>query len=178
MEIDKYILDKLHNGDYEAFDMVFDKYHRYLYVIAYRYFKDESAAEDAVQYVFMRLWENKNIFDYRQGIKNLLFTILKNYVLNEIRHNNLAVQKHYEMAQKQETVTEFLQEVEKRDTKKYLYELIKKLPLQKRIVCMLKINKDLSNEEVAKKMKISVNTVKSHYQSALKTLRMQLNNLF
>ncbi|MDR2556411.1 MAG: RNA polymerase sigma-70 factor [Bacteroidales bacterium] len=178
MEIESKFLEKLHNGDYEAFDMVFNKYHRYLYVVAYRYLKDESASEDAVQYVFTRLWENKNVFDYRQGIKNLLFTILKNYVLNEIRHNNLAVQKHYEIAQKQETSVDFLQEIEQRDSKKYLNKLIKKLPMQKRIVCMLKINMDLSNEEVAKKMKISVNTVKSHYQSALKTLRMQLNNLF
>jgi RNA polymerase sigma-70 factor (ECF subfamily) len=172
------VLMLLHNGEHKAFEMIFDKYHKYLFVIAYKYLKDKNAAEDAVQYTFTRLWEKKNVFDYKQGIKNLLFTILKNHILNDIRHNNLIVQKHYEIAQTTQVSADFLQQMEEKDAKQYLYGLVKKLPLQKRIVCMLKIYKDLSNEEVAKTMKISVNTVKSHYSHAIKTLKTQLTNTF
>ena len=93
--IDYELLIQLKDGNEKAFSAVFETYHRYLYVLACRYLMSESYAEDAVQYTFMRLWEGRETFDYKTGIKNLLFTILKNYILNEIRHNNLVIQKLY-----------------------------------------------------------------------------------
>ena len=83
-ETDSLLLKKLRKGDEQAFCQIFDQYHRYLYVLASRYLMSESYAEDAVQYTFMKLWEGRTFFDFRSGIRNLLFTILKNYVLNEM----------------------------------------------------------------------------------------------
>ena len=61
--------------------------------------KSEEEAEDAVQYLFMKLWEQRETFSFESGIRSLLFTILKNYILNELRHRNLVFEKLYEMAQ-------------------------------------------------------------------------------
>ncbi len=177
-ELDFAVLDLLRSGNEKAFKIVFDKYHRYLYVVAYRYLMSQDAAEDAVQYTFVRLWEKRENFDYKAGIKNLLFTILKHYVLNEIKHNNTVLQKHYEISQNISIAADDLTEyIDKKDKRAYIYKKIKELPVQKRIICMLKIQKGLSNEEIANTMKISVNTVKSHYNSALKTLKISLKEL-
>lgn len=43
--------------DKEAFNVVYRKYHHYLYALALRYLKDEEMAQDAVQHVFVKLWE-------------------------------------------------------------------------------------------------------------------------
>ncbi|MPM57091.1 hypothetical protein SDC9_103909 [bioreactor metagenome] len=138
----------------------------------------DSYAEDAVQYTFMRLWEGRDTFDYKTGIKNLLFTILKNYILNEIRHNNLVIQKNYELAQSTEEMeTEFLHELEDADFKAHLYRLIDQLTPQKKEVCLLKIQQGMSNQEVADAMHISVSTVKSHYTQVIKLLRSQLDKI-
>jgi len=135
--IDNYLLIQLRDGNEKAFSVVFETYHRYLYVLACRYLMSNSYAEDAVQFTFMRLWEGRETFDYDSGIKNLLFTILKNHILNELRHNNLAIQKNFEMAQlTEETEVSFLHDLEDTDFRTHLYKLIEKLPLQKReVVC-------------------------------------------
>lgn len=169
---------QLRDGNEKAFSLVFDTYHRYLYVLACRYLMSDSYAEDAVQYTFMRLWEGRETFDYKTGIKNLLFTMLKNYILNEIRHNNLVIQKNYELAQLTEELdTDFLHELEDADFKSHLYQLIEQLPPQKREVCLLKIQRGMSNQEVADVMHISVPTVKSHYTQVIKLLRLQLDKI-
>ena len=64
--------------------LFFERYNRLLYALAYRYFKSGEEAEDAVQYTFMKLWEQRTNFSFESGIRSLLFTILKNYILNEL----------------------------------------------------------------------------------------------
>jgi len=178
IHIDYEVLMQLRDGNEKAFSAVFDTYHRYLYVLACRYLMSDSYAEDAVQHTFMRLWEGRETFDYKTGIKNLLFTILKNYMLNEIRHNNLVIQKNYELAQfNEEMEAGFLHNLEDADFKTHLYKLIEQLPPQKREVCLLKIQQGLTNQEVADAMNISIPTVKSHYTQVIKLLRSQLNKL-
>lgn len=178
IHIDYKLLMQLRDGNEKAFSVIFDTYHRYLYVLASRYLMSDSYAEDAVQYTFMRLWEGRETFDYKTGIKNLLFTILKNYILNEIRHNNLVIKKNYELAQlTEEMEMNFMREFEDADLKSHLYKLIAQLPPQKREVCLLKIQQGLSNQEVAETMNISVPTVKSHYTQVIKLLRSQLDKI-
>lgn len=178
IHIDYELLVQLSHGDEKAFVLVFDTYHKYLYVLASRYLMSDSYAEDAVHYTFMKLWEKRSTFDYSKGIKNLLFTILKNYVLNELKHNNMAVQNNYQLAQFSETVEkDFLSKIELSDLKSHLYDLIERLPAQKRTVCLLKIKQGLTNQEVADEMDVSIVTVKSHYTQALKFLRAEMGKL-
>ncbi|MEA4839407.1 MAG: RNA polymerase sigma-70 factor [Bacteroidales bacterium] len=178
IHIDYELLMKLRDGNEKAFSVVFETYHRYLYVLACRYLMSDSYAEDAVQYTFMRLWEGRETFDYKTGIKNLLFTILKNYILNEIRHNNLVIQKNYELAQfTEEMETDFLHELEDADFRAHLYRLIDQLAPQKKEVCLLKIQQGMSNQEVADAMNISILTVKSHYTQVIKLLRSQIDKI-
>jgi RNA polymerase sigma-70 factor (ECF subfamily) len=54
---------------------------------------------------------------------------------------------------------------------------VEKLPPQKREVCLLKIQKGMTNQEVAEAMNISIPTVKSHYTQVIKLLRSQLDKL-
>ena len=88
-DFDQKLYDDLRRGKEYAFAAVFDRYHRLLYTIAYRFLKSEEEAEDAVQYLFMKLWEQRETFSFESGIRSLLFTILKNYILNEFSHRSL-----------------------------------------------------------------------------------------
>lgn len=178
LNMDERLLKRLGAGDENAFAQVFDQYHRLLYALAYRYLKSMEDAEDAVQYTFMKLWEQHRIFDFSTGVRSLLFTILKNYILNELRHQRIVLEKQYEMAQAGETVEpDFTEMLADNDLKKHLYDIIDCLPGQKREVCLLKIEQGLSNQEIADKMQISVPTVKSHYTQAIKILRSGIGKL-
>lgn len=165
-------LKRLQEGDLAAFSFLFDRYNRLLYAIAYRYLKSRVEAEDAVQYTFMKVWEQRCSLDFNGGVRSLLFTILKHYALNELRHQQIVWEKHEEMIRAGEKEEEdFLVMLEKKEFSRYLHQAIAQLPPQKREICKLKINRGLSNQEIAEEMGITVPTVKSHYTQAIKMLR-------
>ncbi len=178
-EDDGMSVDSLRLGDMRAFTAIYERYHRMLYVLAYKYLKDTSAAEDAVQQVFLKLWEARSLLVPDMNLRNYLYTMLKNHVLNEIRDNNLTVEKNYELAQASpEYEDELLDKLEEKDMMARLYEAIERLPEQKRQVCLYKLRGNLSNQDIADKMGISVPTVKTHYAQAIKMLRKHFEKLF
>lgn len=169
---DEVLVDSLRQGNEQAFATIWERYHRMLYALAFKYLKDQDAAQDALQQVFLKLWETRRMLTIRVNLKNYLYTMLKNHVLNEIRNHNCAIEKYYELAQEaEEYEEEIIRKIEDREMKQEIRKAIDRLPFQKRQVCLLKWNEALSNQEIAERMHISVPTVKSHYSEALKLLR-------
>ena len=159
--------------DKEAFTVVYHKYHHYLYSLAFRYLKDVELAEDAVQHVFVKLWDSARYIDVGINMKNYLYTMTKNFVLNQIRDNKEMISLNYENAQIEITdeSSDVVSIMEDKQLLSLLYEGIQHLPPQKKEICHLKIDENKSNQEIAEEMGISVNTVKSHYQESVKMLR-------
>ncbi len=174
VDFDAQLCMQLQKGDEEAFAKAFTQYNRLLYAIAYRFLKSSEEAEDAVQHTFMRLWEERKRLNFRNGIRSLLYTILRHYVLNELRHRTIVYEKNYELAQETEEADEsFLHIYEEQDLRNQLLRAINKLPSQKSVICNMKLRKGLSNQEIAERMHLTVATVKSHYTQAIKMLRRE-----
>ena len=107
------------------------------------------------------MWEARSLLMVNVNLRNYLYTMLKNHVLNEIRNNNSAVEKNYEIVQSApEYEDELLIKIEEQDMMSHFYQAIDHLPEQKRQVCLYKLKGNLSNQEIADKMNISVPTVK------------------
>lgn len=169
---DHELLELLKDKNEKAFTVIYDRYHKLLYVVAYKYLKDEEPAKDAVQQIFFKLWESHAALNININLKNYLFTMLKNHVLNEIRNNLTALEKNYELSQSVvEYEDEIIARLEDHELREQLYKAINKLPEQKRIVCLYKLKENYSNQDIATKMKISIPTVKTHYSQAIKMLR-------
>lgn len=177
VDFDEQLYISLKCGKEEAFAYVFDRYHRLLYALAYRYLKSEPEAKDAVQYTFMRLWEHRESFEFSEGLRSLLFTILKNYILNELRHQRIVLEKHNELLQQDKEEEDAMKALEDADFRRHLRAAIGKLPPQKQKICLMKIKQGLSNQEIATKLHITVPTVKSHYTQAIKQLRCIIDKL-
>ena len=73
--------------DKEAFTIIYQKYHQYLYALAYRFLKDSDMAEDAVQQVFVKFWEIIHEIEVDISLKNYLYSMTKNHILNQFRKN-------------------------------------------------------------------------------------------
>ncbi|WP_418823144.1 RNA polymerase sigma factor [Parabacteroides johnsonii] len=175
---DEYLLALLGKGDEQAFTIIYQRYHKLLYVVAYKYLKNDCSAKDSVQQIFYRLWESRSVLIINMNLRNYLYTMLKNHLLNEIRNNYMAMGKNYELAQeKVEYEDDLLDNIEKKEIEEQLYRAINGLPEQKKQVCLYKLRGNLSNLEIANKMGISVPTVKTHYAQAVKMLREHFNKL-
>jgi len=175
---DQNLLTLLHEGSEDAFTTIYNRYHKLLYVVAYTYLKSAFMAEDAVHSVFLKLWESRTSLTIQTNMRNYLYTMMKNHVLNEIRDNYTAIEKNYEITRLTcEYEDELLTKIEEQDLRKHFYNAINHLSSQKKEVCLLKLQGNLSNKEIADLMKVSVPTVKTHFSQAIKTLRMYLSKL-
>ena len=175
---DDMLLSRLQNGDEKAFTAIYERYNKMLYVLAYKYLKDTFLAEDIVQQVFLKLWESRSLFVGSVHLRNYLYTMTKNLVLNEIRDIVSDMEKNYAVIQNAPEFEDKLQSaLEEKDLFQHFYKILAELPEQKRKVCLLKIRDNLSNQEVADKLHISVPTVKSHYSQAIKLLRDKMGRL-
>ncbi|OKZ07573.1 MAG: RNA polymerase subunit sigma-70 [Bacteroides oleiciplenus] len=175
---DEALFALIEKGDERAFTQAYDRYHKLLYVLAYRYLMNVNMAEDVVQHVFSRLWEFRTELRVGISLKNYLFTMTKNHVLNLIRNENSAITKNYEMAQSAPAYEDNLMEdLEKKELMSNFYKAVDMLPVQKREICLMKVREELTNQEIAERMKLSVNTVKTHYSEALKLLRVHLRKM-
>lgn len=177
-QTDDELLILLQKGCERAFTIIYERYHKLLYVVAYKYLKNNDAAKDAVQQIFLKFWESRSLLSININLRNYLYTMLKNHLLNEIRNNYTALEKNYELAQ--ETIkyeNEILAKLEEKELTEQLYRAVDDLPEQKKVVCLYKLRDSLSNQEIADKMQISIPTVKTHYSQAIKLLREHFDKL-
>lgn len=69
----------------EAFRILYDRYVDMLYKICFVYLKNESDAKDAVQEIFLKLWEKKPSFADHEHEKAWLIRLAKNYCVNQLK---------------------------------------------------------------------------------------------
>lgn len=169
---------RIQKGDEKAFTLAYELYNKLIYVLSYRYLMDEDRAKDVVQYVFVKLWEYRANLNVGISLKNFLFTMAKNHILNLIRNENSALEKQYEIAQQVSGYEDdLIEKLERREQMSLFYQVLAKLPEQKKKICMMKIREEMSNKEIAERLNVSINTVKTHYAEALKLLRRELLKL-
>ncbi|MGB3589051.1 MAG: sigma-70 family RNA polymerase sigma factor, partial [Tunicatimonas sp.] len=99
------LVKALKRGSTAAFKQVYERYKRPLYATALRYLKDNQLAEDVLQDVFVKLWQNREALDEQQSLKNFLFVCLKNQVLNFIRSEQVRIKAALLANQNQDRVS-------------------------------------------------------------------------
>ena len=103
------------NRNKDAFTRLFNKYHAYLYALSLRYLKNREMAEDTVQHVFIKLWETSSNIEIEINVKNYLYTMTKNHILNLIRDNKETIALNYANAQQEiEDTDDFIDSMEKK----------------------------------------------------------------
>ncbi|RFM36592.1 RNA polymerase sigma factor [Chitinophaga silvisoli] len=176
---DQILATRLKNGDHSAFEELYATYHQLLYSVAFKYLKSAAVAEDAVHETFVRLWTHRDRLDPLQGVRNYLFKTLKFHILNLIRNNKRMLVKNYEISY---NAGEIHQETESaiifNDYKKVVDTAINSLSAQKKHIFKMKSEEGLSNEEVAQRLGLSINTVKFQYSQASKALKSVLKVIF
>ena len=76
----------LERGEQDAFQRVFEMYHKPLCFFATRIVRDDSEAEDIVQEVFLSLWKmNRSGFPNLKTVKTFLYNSVQHRCLNYLR---------------------------------------------------------------------------------------------
>lgn len=171
---DSQILEKLKQGDASAYKQLFDRYYMSLSVYALKYCDSFQLAEDIVQELFIKLWDEKLYLKLEKAISPYLFRAVKNNTLTAVKNSSKYRFEDIEDQVNTLISDEVDMEIIEQEKEK-LYQEIEALSPKSKEVFKAIVLDNLKYKEVAKKLDISVNTVKTHYSRALKQLRNSLD---
>ena len=162
-------------SDWEAFTILFHWYKNKLYAYILRLTESEALAEDIVQDVFLKLWNDRHTLNAIDNFGSYLFRMSKNHVINHFKrmaHETLIVAEMFR--QNPDEHNDVQDTIAVQDVEKVLAEIVESLPPQQRKIYHLSRDEGRSHEEIANLLKISPNTVKNHIVQAMFTIRTQL----
>ncbi|NSL87631.1 RNA polymerase sigma-70 factor [Chitinophaga solisilvae] len=163
--------------DSEEFDNHFREHYNWLCYCAVKVTKDMDVARDLVQDFFVYFWTNRDRLQIEGSFKSYASRAVLNIAVSHMRHTKIREENNSAIAGEEadnsfDTGTA-LQEQEFRISR--LFEAINELPEQrKRILIMHQFGK-LKYAEIADKLSLSKNTVKTHLKLAYKILRENLD---
>lgn len=152
------------NGDGEAFNEIFRRYEKKVYVYCMRVLLDEDAAHDAFQEAFMRLYEHRRTYDGRNFMV-WFFTIVRNVCLNMRRNKKQTVPFETSSAN---TAPAEIKDVALHEE---IASALDKLPIDYREAIVLYEYDGYSYKEIAGITGASIATVKIRIYRARKMLR-------
>ena len=168
----------LKKGNVIAFDNIYEMYSKRLYGFVLRYVKQKEDAEGIVQEVFIKIWETRNKIDIYLSFDSFIFTIAYNTTINLLR-KRINEHKYHERLNSVQQITEadqIIDEIHFKEINTQLQSLINKLTPRQKEIFQLSRELGLTHEEIAKKLNISVNTVKNHMVTTLAFIKSHIDN--
>ena len=165
----------LRRSDRRAYTQVFEATYDTLYRYAWYITRQDEAAYDVLQDVYLRLWRIRERIDPDRSLKALLHQMVRNAALNHVRHvkraravalNSVEHEPAVEAVAEAEYDAQLLQE--------RMRGWIEEMPARRREAFMLSRYQGLRHAEIADIMQLAPKTVNNHIVLALAHLRGRL----
>lgn len=157
----------------EAFTAFYSSNFQKLILISERYVKNIHVAEEIVQDMFVKIWEEKEILLNINAVKPYLYRSVVNTSINYInRQKN--IEKHHQKIAAHLTNEDIDLLEEQNELLVLLYKEIELLPEKCQEVFKLSRLEGLKYKEIALQLNISEKTVENHMGHALRTLRSRV----
>ena len=172
---DEQIALRLSKRDEAAFEQVFKTHYKNLHAYAFTMLKDEDEAEEMVQQVFFKLWEQSEHLSFSGSVAAYLYRAVHNESLNFLKHQKVKANHQLHVAYSMKNKSEQVQgKLITRELEKKFREALNELPEQCRTVFQLSRFENMKYKEIAGKLDISIKTVEKHMGKAFKLLRTKL----
>lgn len=163
-------------GDKDLFTEIYRRYFHVLKYFGLRYIEDENIVCDIIHDIFTNLWNNKQTFDNEISARVFLYRAVKNQCLNIIRNDAI----HNRIHQNLKTVDSdesFMNNIIETEVFTIIRAGFEELSESVKKVYTMSLE-GMSHAEIAEALKISVNTVKKHKNTANHFLRDKFKDLF
>jgi RNA polymerase sigma-70 factor (ECF subfamily) len=171
---DQYYIDKILQGDTQAFEVLVERYQSYIYTIVVRMVRVKEEAEEIAQDTFIKAYQSIASFRGESKFSSWLYSIAYRKALDSIRKN-----KKYKAAELNEEITEgsieiienALTYIEDKEKKELIQKCILKLPEQEAAIITLFYFEEQSIKEIAKITQLTEDNIKVKlYRSRKKCL--------
>ena len=171
---DEILLDEIQKGNSSAFAVLVKRHSRKYYGLAYRYTASREEAEDIIQTAFVKLWENPDAWNPRKGAKftTWFYRIVLNLCLDRgKKRKEFIVSESFEARDENRNQERDVAGGEEREL---LAKEITALPSRQKTALILCFYEDLSHENAAKTMNVSVKALQSLLMRAKTTLKRNM----
>jgi RNA polymerase sigma-70 factor (ECF subfamily) len=167
--------ERIRSGDRQAFHLLFTSLWPGLVRYATSITRDEEAARELVQDLFLDLWTQRSSFNIRGSIRSYLFTASYHKALNWKRHKR--IREAY--AANPVELHRWLPSMEEVDSADPLLadeinKAIRALPPRSREAFTRQVIMGESQASVAKSLGVTIKTIENHVARARKTLQNKL----
>ena len=152
------LLRQIREGNEDAFKSLFETYFTPLCRFIYLHLDDKNVAEELAMDIFIYLWENRETFQIQLSLKAYLFQAAKNKCLNELRKKKETVGLD---GVEVSTINTSVSTLETEELYRLIQEAVFSLPDKCRNIFLLSRRENLTNQEIARRLNISVKTVES-----------------
>ena len=168
------LVQRCRRGELAAFTELFDSYQARAYRLAIAILHDPHDAEDAVQDVFVRVFER--IRDYRgeSAFSTWLTAIVVNRCRDKLRKRKVRRALSLDRLRGQAGKDDLVETVERRQKQRTLWALVDRLDDKHRLPVILHYHEGLPCKEVARALGLRTSTVYSRLNTARVRLRAML----
>lgn len=131
--------------------------------------------EELAMDIFIYLWENRETFQIQLSLKAYLFQAAKNKCLNELRKKKETVGLD---GVEVSTINTSVSTLETEELYRLIQEAVFSLPDKCRNIFLLSRRENLTNQEIARRLNISVKTVEGQITTALKKIKKFLGDQY
>ena len=171
MEDDLTLWRKIQTTDTVALKELHNRYYYQMILHLKRIHHNHNGSDEAVSDCFIKLWTKRSEILIERSVRSYLFLMLRNTLIDRLRKKNQVIHLDSEFTPEatDELITEELDDFAK------LYEALQRMPQQRRRILELAAFDSYSYGQIAEKLQISVNTVKTQMGRAYRFLKEELD---
>jgi len=160
-----------------GFEALFKELYAPLHRYASGLIADEQQAEELVQDVFLKLWQQKDQIQIASNVQAYLYRAVHNNAMNLLNHEKVkAKYQTYMKTRTAQYADSPSKALDVKELKEQIFRAMDKIPEKCRAIFFLSRQESLSYRDIAGQLGISIKTVENQMSKALKILREELRD--
>lgn len=169
------LLQRIAEGDKDAFVRLHDHYWATIYYAGLSFLKSPDRALDAVQDIFLKLWEKREILSSIENFKPFLMTMVRNELINALQKKARRETVYKELRQQLPDYFMLPQEyMDHKELETLIATAIASLSDQQQTIYRLTREEGLSHSQIADQLGLAPKTVANTITKTLNYLREYL----
>lgn len=171
---DAELLEMLKEDDLNAFDVLFNRYWKSLFIAAQVRVGDEETAKDIVQTLLIDVWQKRNEIQVNTSLEQFLHGAVKRKVLHHFRSENIrqnamenALERMGNLIHSEDNLSSYF------NLEKIVSEEVEEMPVNMKRAFLLRSD-SYSVREIAENLNLAEQTVSNNITEALKRLKRRL----
>jgi RNA polymerase sigma-70 factor (ECF subfamily) len=176
------LLMRIAQRDQTALSLLYDRYARIIYSLAFRSLRSVEESEEVVLDVFAQVWRIAERYDPQKGRADTwLFTLARSRLLDRLRKvkrsgSSITVSMDAEEIQPQAADVDIFENVVVRERRSQVIAALKTLPNEQKQVLELAYYQGMTQSEIAAQTGLPLGTIKTRIRLGLSKLKSALSS--